>query len=689
MPRPRFLHLAIVLFADVLIIGLLAFVHLVTTLPQIPTNLDLLGRQAGVRIYADSGELLFTLDRRVDEVTLETVSPMFVNAVIATEDRDFYRHHGISVKAILGAVYDNVRNLRRSRGGSTITQQIVKNLFLSREKTFTRKLKEALLAAQLETAFREDYGNVAKSRLLELYINGSFFGTNAYGVADAARTYFGKSADSLSVREAAMLAGLPNAPGALSPFRDLEGARRRTDHVLRRMATEGFLAQEDLVAALQDSVQLADERLPRNRTPYFVETIKAEVARLWGRSALGFGGLNIHTTLDFGMQQAAEAAVSAGVADLDRRLGFPDYSSASAAARKSYVQSALIALDPATGGVRAMVGGRDIFVSYYNRATTARRQPGSGFKPIVYLAGFASGDVTPVSLFVDEPRSYGSGRSAWRPENFKDSYLGLTTAAWALINSANATAAQIVDRIGPKAVVGMARRLGIESPLAPYPSIALGSSEVTPLELVSAYGVIANYGLRVEPTFIRSIRALDGDELYRHQARPARMLDPEAAFTIIRLMQNVIERGTGRTVRARGFASPAAGKTGTTNDNTDAWFTGFTPDLVTSVWVGFDTKGKGRKLIEKRSRRQITGASGAAPIWTAFMKSVADKGKPFWIPDGVSEVMVDPATGIEVLTDSLVSDSVVVQPIVIALPQGGRPNSRDEVMDFRASLVPE
>ena len=683
-PNRKWFCLILILAADALLIAVLAFGWLVVTLPRLPDDLDVLGRQAGVRIYADTGELLYTLDRRVREVSAGQVTPDFLHAVVATEDRDFYSHHGFSMKAVLGAAYANVRQWRKTRGGSTITQQLVKNLFLSREKSYLRKLREVLLAAQLESAFRRQYGPDAKRRLLELYINGSFYGTNAYGVADAARIHFGKPPDSLTVREAAMLAGLPNAPGALSPFRDLEGARRRTDHVLSRMEAGGYLTAEQLAQAVSDSVDLADDRQPRNRTPYFVETIKDEIARLWGRSALSFGGLNVHTTLDLGMQQAAEEAVARGVADLDRRLGFQDYQAASKDARRDYVQVGLIALDPATGFARAVVGGRDIFASYYNRATTARRQPGSGFKPIVYLAAFTSGELSPVSLFVDEPRTYRFGRQVWRPTNFRNSYLGFTTAAWALIRSANATAAQVVQLIGPQAVVSMARRLGIQSPLAAYPSIALGSSEVTPLEMASAFATIANYGFRTEPSFIRSIESLNGKPLYRHRPRPQRVLEARNAYTVLRLMRNVVDRGTGQTVRSLGFSSPAAGKTGTTNDNTDAWFTGFTPNLVTSVWVGFDRKGAGRQLVEKGSRRQITGASGAAPIWTSFMKAVADSSVDFWVPDDVREVLVDPITGVETHVDT-VADTERVPPIWIALPLGIEPNTPVAVADFLAA----
>ena len=459
--------------------------------------------------------------------------------------------------------------------------------------------------------------------------------------------------------------------------------KRRAAHVLRRMRSAGWITQPEEEETLDAPIELTGERRVQNRTPYFVETIKSEVTERWGRSALSFGRLDIHTTLDLGMQRAAERAVAEGLADLDRRMGFPDYHGASREDRERYVQGGLICLDPRTGYIRAVVGGRDIFVSYYNRATTARRQVGSGFKPVVYLAAFASGEVTPVSLFVDEPRTYVIGGRSWAPKNFKNSYLGPTTAAWALVRSANSTAVQVVQRIGPERVAEMGARLGIRSPLGAYPSIALGTSEVSLLDVAAAYGTIANYGIRTEPTFIRSIADREGRALYIHRVSPMPVLDAEDAYVIIRLMENVVDRGTGRAIRALGFEGPAAGKTGTTNENTDAWFVGFTPDLVAAVWVGFDDRTGGHRLIEKGTGRQITGGNGAAPIWAAFMKAVGGDGAParFRAPAGVREVWVDPLNGTEGAPESPRGQGDP-GPIRIALPKGESPNTPEDVARF-------
>jgi len=670
----RALIFGLLLIADLILIAIGAFAWLVITLPRLPNNPQTLLSQSGINIYAQSGELLYTFNQRVDQVSIQDVNPYFIKAVLATEDLDFYHHRGYSLKGIAGAIYDNLQTGRKTRGGSTITQQIIKNIFLTREKQYIRKLREILLAAQLETTFERQYGDTYKDRLLEIYINGSFYGTNAYGIADAAQTYFAKQPTDLTLLESALLAGLPNAPSALNPFRqDLSRIKTRIAHVLTRMEVAGFITAKEREQALADSLHLNPNRTPQNKTPYFVETIKSEIVNLWGSSALNFGGLNVYTTLDLTYQQAAEHAISEGLSTLDTRLGFSPYPTASPETRDNYVQGALLCLDPKTGHIKAMVGGRDIFVSYYNRATQAKRQPGSGFKPLVYLAAFETETITPLTLFQDAPHTYQVNNKPWTPKNFQNSYLGLTTAAQALVKSANATSVQIAFQIGPEKIVNLAKRLGIQSTLYPYPSIALGAQEITLLDLATAYGTIARYGFRVTPTFIRKITDTEDRTIYQHQPNPVPVINAEYAYAINKLMQNVVDHGTGRRVRALGFTAPTAGKTGTTNDNTDAWFTGFTPDLVTSVWVGFDNREGRRQLIDKRTRAQITGGSGAAPIWTDFMKAVNPNTGTFITPDGVTEHVVDLRTGIPDTSS---------QAVTIALPNGIEPNTPADTLAF-------
>ncbi|MFH1567932.1 MAG: PBP1A family penicillin-binding protein [Gemmatimonadota bacterium] len=674
----------------------LQFTRLVDGLPRLPDHPADLGIRSGTEIFAASGERLYTFNQNRTWTRIDDLAPHTVQALLATEDAAFYHHRGVDLQAIGGAVWANLRHGLGTRGGSTLTQQLVKRLFFSPQKAIARKLSEMLLALQLEALYAGQYPGLVttpwapehpayKDRLLELYLNTVFFGANSYGIADAARTYFGLPPGKLTTPQAALLVGLPNAPSAYNPLQNPDRATRRYRRVLDRMRTCGYLTDEEwrTFSPLRAADLLAPSPATLNPTPYWVEAIREEVVQLWGPAVLRHGALRIHTTLDMGLQRAAERAVEWGTADLDERMGFRPYREARDGERPGYVQAALVCLDPHTGQVKAMVGGRDTGVSYYNRALAARRQPGSGFKPVAYLAALEAGAVTPVSLFVDEPRTYVDYGREWQPGNFEDRYLGLTTAAWALIHSANSTAVQVAERVGPAAVVAMARTMGFAGDMDPYLSIALGVNEVTVLEMASAFGALPASGLRVESTLVDRITDGDDRTLFTHRPAVHPVVDDRRAYQLLLLLQQVIDRGTGRRVRALGFDRPAAGKTGTTNDNTDAWFTGFTPDLVTSVWVGFDNRRQHR-LVD-RAGVQITGGSGAAPIWTRFMLD-AVQGTPltdFEVPPGLTLVEVDPRSGTlgEGLPDSL---GQAVAPITVALMPGEAPNQPEEVARFEA-----
>ena len=647
-------------------------------LPSLPTDHRELGIRPGTEMYAASGERIYTFNQSRQWVPLERISPHVVQALIATEDAHFYHHRGIDLLAIGGAVRDNLRKRSLTRGGSTLTQQLVKRLFFSPKKTFERKLSEALLALQLEAFFAASYpdtnaaGQPAyKNRLLELYLNAVFYGTNAYGIHDAAITFFDTTPDSLSLPRAAMLVGQVNAPTKYNPLRNPQRATVRLQHVFDRMVASGFL---DLETRREYATLRAEDLInpgypPRNPVPYWVEAINAEIVQQWGPSALHYGSLKVYTTLDITMQEAAEEAVAKGMVELDERLGFKPYSEASMAERPAYVQGALVCLSP-TGKVLAMVGGRDIFVSYYNRALTARRQPGSGFKPIAYIAALEAGEISPVTVFNDEPRTYIDNGKKWQPRNYGGRYLGQTIAAWALVRSANSTAIQISELVGPDRIVEIAHRLGFAGPIGAYKSIALGVAEVTVLEMAAAYGIFANYGLQVPPLLIERIVDADGQQIFTHQPQIRQAIAPDLAAQMVHLLRQAVDRGTGHQVRKRGFARPAAGKTGTTNDNTDAWFTGFTPDLIASVWVGFDERGT-HKLVDTRGV-QITGGNGAVPIWTDFMIAI-NEGRPekdFAVPEDVMIHSVDPRTG-EVSSEP---NEDGTQPLSVALRRGERPN---------------
>ncbi len=662
-------------------------------LPRLPEDPAELGLRPGTEIYAASGERIYSFNQSRQWIGLDQVSPYVLQALAATEDAAFYYHRGVDVRALVAAAWSNLRHGYGSRGGSTLTQQLVKRLFFSPRKTLRRKLAEILLALELEALYSRAFPGPApdahrksypayKNHLLELYLNTVFYGANAYGLADASEVYFGRSPRNLSLPQAALLMGLINAPSTYNPLHYPERATRRLQHVLERMHQAGFLARaaRRRFASLKADELIDPHQAPQNPAPYWVEAIKAETARRWGVDVLRYGALKIYTTLDTRLQKAAEAAVARGVAELDRRMGFKVYEEASLEERRGYVQAALVCLDPHTGRLQAMVGGRDIFTSYYNRALTAQRQPGSGFKPMAYLAAFEAGAISPVSLFVDEPRVYKIDDNLWKPRNYRDRYLDLTTAAWALIKSANSTAVQVTQQVGPERVVDMARRLGFSGGIGPYMSIALGVSEVTVLEMASAYGALTASGLLVEPTLVDRIIDAEGRALFAHEPRIKQAVPPDLAFQMVVLLQQVVDRGTGRRVRGMGFARPAAGKTGTTNDNTDAWFTGFTPGLVASVWVGFDQR-KVHRLIDAEGR-QITGGSGAAPIWTRFMlEATRDReSAAFPVPAGVRMVRVDPLTG----TASERPDSARTALISVALRPHEVANEPHEVAQFKA-----
>ena len=686
--RPLFLGAGLTIFlAFAMGTGLCyMFFRIAQDLPSLPTDPRELSIRPGTEIYAASGQRIYTFNQRRQWVPLQQISPYALHALIATEDANFYHHFGIDLKAIAGAARDNLLQGYRTRGGSTLTQQLIKRLFFSADKTLKRKLSEALLATQLEALFAANYPDtgqqlpqshpVYKDRLLELYLNEVFYGANAYGIHDAAAIFFSSTPDALSLPQAALLMGQINAPTAYNPLRHPDRATMRLQHVLERMQASGYLdtLERQSYADLTANDLIVPGQLPRNPVPYWVEAVKSAVIQQWGPQALQYGGLKIHTTLNIAMQAAAEAAVEEGLLDLDQRLGFKPYQEATLAQRQTYVQAALVCLSP-TGGVQAMVGGRDIFVSYYNRALTARRQPGSGFKPIAYLAALEAGEISPVSLFFDEERSYIANGKKWQPRNYGDRYLGLVTAAWALIHSANSTAVQISERVGPDRVVDLARRLGFSGPLGAFKSIALGVSEVTVLEMASAYGTLANYGLLVEPTLVARIVDAEGQVIFAHIPQIRQAIAPDLAAQMVHLLRQAVDYGTGRRVRSMGFTRPAAGKTGTTNDNTDAWFTGFTPDLITSVWVGFDDRSAHR-LVDGQGK-QITGGSGAAPIWTDFMRAVTEGQPPrdFAATEGLSMHSIDPHTGVELLAP----DSARVQPFFVALRRGESPNSQTAV----------
>lgn len=581
------------------------------------------------------------------------VPPVLVRAILATEDARFFDHHGVDVLGIGRALVTNVRSGRVVQGGSTLTQQLMKNFFLTSDRTLARKVREAAMAVVAETRY-------SKMQILENYLNEIYLGQRGaqgiYGVAEASWFYFGKDPRELSLPEAATIAGLIRAPNAYSPFTAPERARERRDTVLRLLRDAGEIDVETCEAAVATPLVVLEPRPEATDSSWFVDLVKAELAGRFPPHVLVAEGLEVHTTLDPLLQEQATRAVGSGLASLER-----NHPALAKPGGDRRLEAALVAIAPHTGEIRALVGGRDYRSSQFDRATRARRQPGSAFKPVVYLAGLLSSGpahLTPATILEDAPFTWSDdGGRPWRPENDGGRYLGAVTARTALEQSLNAATARIARGVGLPAIASLGHTMGIGSDLPPHPSLALGAVEVTPLELTSAYAVLASGGTRAEPRTIRRVESRTGELLVGETPGMAAAVPPEDAFLLTHMLEGVLDRGTARGARAMGFDRPAAGKTGTTNDARDAWFVGFTPDLVTGVWVGFDQRGQ----------VGLPGSKAALPIWVDFMsKALAPlPPRPFLPPPGVTMLAVDRRTGLplgDLLGDpSLGSDRVLVE----------------------------
>jgi penicillin-binding protein 1B len=558
-------------------------------------------------------------------VRLAALPRMVRDAVLAAEDDRFYEHGGLDARALLRAFWSNVRAGRVVEGGSTITQQLVKNRLLSPERTVLRKAQEAWLSTALEWRYSKD-------QILETYLNEIYLGHwgagPVRGIGAAARVYFRKEPSQLTLGEAATLAGMIRAPNVVSPAANVDKARARRDVVLGRMRDLAMIQPADFERARREPVRAPAGPPPGLVAPYFVDYVQQEIARRGDEDTDG-DPTGLITTLDVPLQRFAEAAVARGVDELETRV--PRLRPRGTGER---VQVVLLAVDPATGGIRALVGGRDYRTSPFNRAGLARRQPGSAFKPFVYLAALAPRENGPAFTLAthveDAPITLEVDGKSWSPRNYSDRYEGEVSVRRALEASLNGATVRIAQTVGLTAIIDAARRMGIESDLKPVPAIALGAFEVTPVELARAYIPFAAGGQA------RPVSALASDG--RAEAEPPRQaISPAEAYLLTAALQGVIQSGTGASVRAMGLEAPVAGKTGTTNDGRDAWFVGYSSNLVTLVWVGFDD---GRPL-------GLSGAEAAAPIWTEFMKRALATypPAPFTPPDGVETARIDPTTG--------------------------------------------
>lgn len=591
-------------------------------LPQIE-SLEQFKPSITSRVYSDSNKLIaeFYLENRTP-VAFSDVPDMLIKAIIAAEDARFYDHHGIDLRGIARALYRNIQAQRVREGGSTLTQQLAKVLFLNPERSYSRKFKEMVLALKIEQRY-------TKQEILLLYLNQMYFGSGAYGVEAAASIYFGKRAGKLDLAECALLAGIPRSPKYYSPFKSPNSAVGRRAYVLIRMAATGVISPEQAREAKNAPLPVHTAAKSGGAAPYFIEYVRQKVEERFGSSVLYTGGLNIYTSINDELQNYAEQAVAAGIRNIESRHKLR---------AKSPLQAALLAIDPASGRIRAMVGGRDFSQSQFNRTWQALRQTGSAFKPIIYAAaldrGFGVSDLlddSPLTIKLDRNKN-------WSPENFSRTYQGNVTLRNALIQSLNVPTIRLLEKIGVNETIRFAKLLGVKSALQPYLSLALGSSDMTLAELTSVYAVFANHGVRMGPISILMISDSSGRVLYTNDAVPVQAIKPDIAYLTTDLLKGVIDWGTGW--KARELGRPAAGKTGTTDDYRDAWFIGYTPGLVTGVWVGYDDQAS----IGFRE----TGARAALPIWLDFMKNAhADRApEDFVVPEGVLFRQIDPRTGL-------------------------------------------
>lgn len=755
--------------------GLVALWYLSRDLPNVQAVRSYRPSQV-TQIYADNNELIgqFYVEKRL-VVPLSRVSKSVWQAIIAVEDSRFFEHHGVDPIGILRAFVTNLGSFHIRQGASTITQQLARALFLTSERSLTRKIKEALLARKIERL-------LSKEEILELYLNQIYFGQGVYGVQAAAQTYFGKEASEINLAEAAFLASLPKAPSDYSPYRHPERAKQRQGVVLRRMVEEGFIDEEQFRTAYQQDLYFERPTTTEEIAPYFVETVRQHLKERYGDDAVYKGGLRVYTTLNVALQQAANRSISEGLRDLDKRQGFrgptghrspeempvPEAPAGGAepkvgvfrnaeikpgdllegvvtkveseqvgvavgeltgtiardamawASRRltgqdfnkveiiddfkpsdilkvgdiisvgvkkidksgkkavfyleqePLVEGSLLAIDPITGGVKAMVGGYDFRRSEFNRALQAKRQPGSAFKPFIYATALEKG-LTPSTILIDAPVVYHDPAldKVWRPVNFEGRFYGPISLRDALIHSRNLATIRLLDQIGIPPVVELAQRMGIKSPLSRDLALALGSSSVTLLELTSAYGVFANQGVQVDPMMIRSVTDTTGQILEFHESQQREVLSKPVAYLMSNLMQDVIQHGTAQ--RAKVLGRPLAGKTGTTNDFADAWFMGFAPNLAVGVWVGFDDR---RSLGDREA-----GARVALPVWIDFMRDALPLLPPatFEIPDEITFAKVDPDSGLLAPPDQA---SAPVELFITGTEPTKQPSTRPKVTDF-------
>jgi penicillin-binding protein 1A len=605
-----FIALCLVVFAG------LGFGYIFAAYQSLPTVSNSMRPAVSSQVFDAHGRLITTLhsDQNRLPIDINKVPQNLQNAFIAAEDNRFYQHIGIDPIGIVRALFTNLTNRGIAQGGSTITQQLAKNAFLSQEQTMKRKIQEAMLALEIEQKY-------SKKEILEMYMNQIYFGQGAYGIQTAAKTYFNKDVSELTLTQCALLAGLPKSPNYYSPFNNLNEAKQRTNVVLDQMVKYGYISASEAEQAKNQDLDLSKNHQAQesDENASFIDYVSQQVAQKYGDDALYKEGLKIYTTLDVDKQHAAVQALH----------NLPDnYTDENDLTQP---QGAIVSIDPKTGYILAMVGGRG--QDSFNRASQAVRQPGSAFKPFVYLTALQH-DMTPDTTMEDKPVTYGS----WSPRNASGSYRGSMPLSVALANSVNTIAVQLADRVGPSNIIANAKKMGITTLDNKDDNLAMAlgglTRGVTPLEMASAYGTFANKGVHVKPTAIikildRNGNVLEDESTLEKEENKTRVMSEKEAYEMTVMLEGVIDYGTGT---AASLGRPAAGKTGTTDDNKDAWFVGYTPDIVTAVWIGDDTGS--------HSLGEVYGGTIPAEIWKDYMSSAAsdEQDREFSVPAGMERI---------------------------------------------------
>ena len=657
-----------ILFSSVLMRKILSDIPSIDKLDEYTPSLTTYVYDINNQVIAE-----FSVEKRAI-LPLSKIPVDMQNAVIAMEDQNFFRHWGISPRGIVRALLRDILHRRSAQGGSTLTQQLSKLIFLKPEKTITRKIKEMVLALQIER-------NFSKQEILALYLNQIYFGNGVYGVQSASKLYFGKDVSEMTLGECSLLTGLIPSPERFSPFNNLEKAKQRRRLVLQRMKNENFITAEEAEAAAAEAIPTAKSTLFASHAAYFVEYVRQQLEPKYGVAQLWKGGMKIYTTLDLSMQIPAEDIMEKNLAKYDadaaKSRPVPDPAGdkekeAAVAASSVPLQGAFIILDTKTGAIKAMIGGRNYRDSKFNRVTQAARQAGSTFKPMVWLAALMSG-YTPASLVEDSPMAYYYDGKDWRllegatdqysidlaiqpfvgnkdfkiwvPNNFDNKFQGRITLRRALELSRNLSSIYLVTRVGPTLVADVAHRAGIRRNLEAVPSIGLGTSLVGPMEMASSFSTFANGGIHAVPFGVLKVADNQGRVLEEFVPEETESFSPQLSYVLVNMMKGVVQRGTG-SYAAR-LKRPIAGKTGTSQDSKDMWFIGMTPDLTAGAWMGYDD-------FMSLPMKDWTGGGTVVPWWTEIMETVL-KDQPvrdFPVPEGITLVMTDPATGLLALPTS-------------------------------------